>query len=50
MIEAKKVGVAGCGLMGSGVAQVCAQAGYLTVVREPTQAFLEKREPKFKGR
>lgn len=27
-IEIKTVGVVGCGLMGSGIAQVCAQAGY----------------------
>jgi len=30
----KKVGVLGCGLMGSGIAQVSAQAGFATVVRE----------------
>jgi 3-hydroxyisobutyrate dehydrogenase-like beta-hydroxyacid dehydrogenase len=36
MIEVKRVGIVGCGLMGSGVAQVCAQAGYPTLVREPT--------------
>jgi hypothetical protein len=30
----QKVGVVGCGLMGSGIAQVCAQAGFTTVVRE----------------
>ncbi len=28
------VGVVGCGLMGSGIAQVAAQAGYRTIVRE----------------
>ena len=28
------VGVLGCGLMGSGIAQVCAQSGYRTIVRE----------------
>ena len=28
------IGVAGCGLMGSGIAQVSAQAGYRTIVRE----------------
>jgi 3-hydroxybutyryl-CoA dehydrogenase len=37
-----KVGVAGCGLMGSGIAQVCAQAGYATVVVEATKELLEK--------
>jgi 3-hydroxybutyryl-CoA dehydrogenase len=30
----RKVGVVGCGLMGSGIAQVCAAAGFPTVVRE----------------
>lgn len=28
MIAVKRVGIVGCGLMGSGVAQVCAQARY----------------------
>ncbi len=30
------VGVVGCGLMGAGITQVCAQAGYRTIVREAT--------------
>jgi 3-hydroxybutyryl-CoA dehydrogenase len=38
----KKVGVLGCGLMGSGIAQVAAQAGYETVVVEVEQPFLDK--------
>jgi 3-hydroxybutyryl-CoA dehydrogenase len=38
----KTVGVLGCGLMGSGIAQVCAAAGYKTVVREVNDAFLQK--------
>jgi 3-hydroxybutyryl-CoA dehydrogenase len=38
----KKVGVLGCGLMGSGIAQVAAQAGYEVVVREVEQRFLDK--------
>ncbi len=38
----KKVGVLGCGLMGSGIAQVAAQAGYETVVREVEQKFVDK--------
>jgi 3-hydroxybutyryl-CoA dehydrogenase len=42
MTEIKKVGVLGCGLMGSGVAQVAAAAGYTTVVREVDNAPLEK--------
>jgi 3-hydroxybutyryl-CoA dehydrogenase len=38
----QKVGVAGCGLMGSGIAQVCAMAGFTTVVREVSQDVVEK--------
>jgi 3-hydroxybutyryl-CoA dehydrogenase len=34
MTEIKKVGVVGCGLMGHGIVQVSAQAGYDVVVRE----------------
>jgi len=42
MSNIKKVGVLGCGLMGSGIAQTAAQAGYETVVREVEQKFLDK--------
>jgi 3-hydroxybutyryl-CoA dehydrogenase len=38
----QKVGVVGCGLMGSGIAQVCAQAGFQTVVREVSLEIVEK--------
>ncbi|MGO9642874.1 MAG: 3-hydroxyacyl-CoA dehydrogenase family protein [Candidatus Acidiferrales bacterium] len=38
----EKVGVAGCGLMGSGIAQVAAQAGCTVVVREVSQDLLDK--------
>src|SRR2546430_7254914 len=38
----RKVGVVGCGLMGAGIAQTCAQSGYETVVREINQQFLDK--------
>jgi 3-hydroxybutyryl-CoA dehydrogenase len=38
----KKVGVVGCGLMGSGIAQVCAQSGYQVVVSEINDALLNK--------
>jgi len=41
-MEIKSVGVLGCGLMGSGIAQVCAAAGYRTVVREIEQNLLDK--------
>jgi 3-hydroxybutyryl-CoA dehydrogenase len=33
-MQIKTVGILGCGLMGSGIAQVCAAAGYKTIVRE----------------
>jgi len=38
----KKVGVLGCGLMGSGIAQVSATAGYEVTVLEQEQKFLDK--------
>jgi 3-hydroxybutyryl-CoA dehydrogenase len=41
-MEIRKVGVVGCGLMGNGIAQVSAQAGYDVVVRELEQKFLDK--------
>ena len=37
-----KIGVVGCGLMGAGIAQTCAQSGYETVVREVNQELLDK--------
>ena len=36
------IGILGCGLMGSGIAQVCAQSGYRTVVREVDQSLLDQ--------
>lgn len=41
-MQIKKVGVLGCGLMGSGVAQVAAQAGYKTIVLEVEQGLLDR--------
>ena len=41
-MDIKKVGVVGCGLMGHGIAQVAAQAGYDVVVREVDQDRLDK--------
>ncbi|MBA3377119.1 MAG: 3-hydroxybutyryl-CoA dehydrogenase [Actinobacteria bacterium] len=38
----QRVGVVGFGLMGSGIAQVCAQAGYDTLVRDVEQRFVDK--------
>jgi 3-hydroxybutyryl-CoA dehydrogenase len=37
-----KVGVVGCGLMGHGISQICAQAGWDVVVREIDQDALDK--------
>jgi 3-hydroxybutyryl-CoA dehydrogenase len=41
-MEIKKVGVLGCGLMGSGIAQVAATAGFDVTVLEVEQKFLDK--------
>jgi 3-hydroxybutyryl-CoA dehydrogenase len=41
-MEIAKVGVVGCGLMGHGIAQICAQAGWTVVVREVDQDRLDK--------
>jgi len=42
MTEIESVGVLGCGLMGSGIAQACAAAGYRTIVRDTAEAQLTK--------
>ena len=42
MTKIKTVGVLGCGLMGSGIAQVAAQAGYKTIVREVDQGVCDR--------
>ena len=41
-MQIKTVGVLGCGLMGSGIAQICAAADYKTIVREVDDAVLQK--------
>ena len=41
-MEIKKVGVVGCGLMGSGISEVCAQSGYRVVVSEINDELLNK--------
>ena len=41
-MDIKKVGVLGCGLMGAGIAQVAATAGFDVVVLEQDQKFLDK--------
>ncbi|MGH7467698.1 MAG: 3-hydroxyacyl-CoA dehydrogenase family protein [Longimicrobiales bacterium] len=42
MPEIERVGVLGCGLMGSGIAEVCARAGYQTWVREVADDLAKK--------
>src|SRR5919107_4214687 len=41
-MDIKKVGVLGCGLMGSGIAQTAATAGFDVVVREVTEELCER--------
>jgi len=41
-MEIKKVGVLGCGLMGAGIAQVAATAGFETVVKEISDELIAK--------
>src|SRR3954467_4643245 len=49
MKKIKKVGVLGCGLMGSGIAEVAARSGYETVVREVTEELVDKGIQKIGG-
>ncbi|MGD0795924.1 MAG: 3-hydroxyacyl-CoA dehydrogenase family protein [Dehalococcoidales bacterium] len=41
-MEIKNVGVVGCGIMGAGIAQLCAQSGYNVVVSEINDTLLQK--------
>jgi 3-hydroxybutyryl-CoA dehydrogenase len=41
-MEIRTVGVVGCGLMGAGIAEVCARAGYRTIVREIDEQTLAR--------
>jgi 3-hydroxybutyryl-CoA dehydrogenase len=41
-MEIKTIGVVGCGLMGSGIVELCAKKGYAVVVREINDEFLAK--------
>jgi 3-hydroxybutyryl-CoA dehydrogenase len=42
LMKIQKVGIVGCGQMGGGIAQVCAQAGYTILVSESTRELLQK--------
>ena len=48
-MKIKKVGVVGCGLMGSGIAEVCARAGLSVVIREVSDELLEKGTARLAG-
>lgn len=41
-VAIQTIGVLGCGLMGGGIAQVCAASGYKTIVREVNGDFLKR--------
>ena len=41
-MKIKTVGVLGCGLMGAGIAEVCAKSGHDTIVRELSESLLDK--------
>jgi len=41
-MQIKKVGVVGCGVMGSGIAQICAQSGYQVLALETDEEILNK--------
>ncbi len=47
--EIKQVGVVGCGLMGSGIAQVAAQSGYAVVIAEANQHLLDQGVARIKA-
>ena len=40
-MEIRRVGVVGCGLMGSGIAEVAAKSGFDVIVREVDDAVVE---------
>ena len=48
-MEIRKVGVVGCGLMGAGIAETCARAGFETIVAEVTDEILERGMARLKG-
>jgi len=48
-MKMRKVGVLGCGLMGAGIAEVAARAGFETVVREVSEEVVEKGLARLRG-
>ena len=49
-VAIQTVGVLGCGLMGGGIAQVCAASGYKTIIREINEDFLNRGLGRIKKR
>lgn len=49
MSEIERVGVVGCGLMGSGIAEVCARAGLDVIVREVNETALAAGRKRIEG-
>ena len=49
MSDIERVGVVGCGLMGSGIAEVCARAGLDVVVREVNEGALAAGRKRIEG-
>jgi 3-hydroxybutyryl-CoA dehydrogenase len=49
MSEIERVGVVGCGLMGSGIAEVCARAGLDVVIREVNETALAAGRKRIEG-
>jgi 3-hydroxybutyryl-CoA dehydrogenase len=49
MSQIERVGVVGCGLMGSGIAEVCARAGLDVIVREVNQSALDSGRKRIEG-
>ncbi len=48
-MQIKKIGVIGAGVMGSGIAQTCSQAGYKVVMRDTEQKFVDGAFEAIKG-
>jgi 3-hydroxybutyryl-CoA dehydrogenase len=48
-MDIQRVGIVGCGLMGSGIAQVAAEAGFQVVVKEIDPAALEKGQGRIRA-
>lgn len=48
MLDIERVGVVGCGLMGSGIAEVAAKSGFDVVVREVTDELLERGQARIR--